>query len=31
MRGDEFIMDTCVTWDKVKLLIYELIVSELWK
>lgn len=31
MRGDEFIMDTCVTWDKVKFLIHELVVSELWK
>ena len=31
MKSDEFIMDTCVTFDKVKALIYDLICSEVWK
>jgi len=24
-------MESCVTFDKIKLLIYDLIVSEMWK
>ena len=31
MRSDEFIMESCVTFDKIKLLIYDLIMSEMWK
>ena len=31
MRSDEFIMESFVTFDKIKLLIYDLIMSEMWK
>lgn len=31
MKTDEFIMDECVSQDKLKLLIYDLVVSEVWK
>ena len=31
MRGDEFVMESISTFDKVKTLIYELLVSEAWK
>jgi ribosome-associated translation inhibitor RaiA len=31
MKTDEFIMDECVSQDKLKLLIYDLVVSEAWK
>lgn len=31
VRSDEFIMESCVTFDKVKLLVYDLIMSEMWK
>ena len=31
MRSDEFIMESLVTFDKVKLLIFDLLVTEVWK
>lgn len=31
MKSPEFIMEISVTYDKIKVLIYELIVSEEWK
>ncbi len=31
MRSDEYIMEALVTFDKIKLLIYQLLVSEVWK
>jgi hypothetical protein len=31
MRADEFIMESMVTFDKVKLMIYHLLVAETWK
>lgn len=31
MRSDEFIMEACCTFDKVKPLIYDLIMTEMWK
>jgi hypothetical protein len=31
MKSDEFVMDTCATFDKIKVLIYDLIETEVWK
>jgi hypothetical protein len=31
LKTNEFVMETAVTYDKVKVLIYELIVCEEWK
>jgi hypothetical protein len=32
MNGtDEYVMDTLVTQDKMKILVYDLLVSEAWK
>lgn len=31
MRGDEYIMESLATFDKVKTLIEELLISEIWK
>lgn len=31
MKTDEFILDECVSQDKLKLLIYDLIMTEIWK
>lgn len=31
MRSDEFIMESLVTFDKVQMLIYDILVSEVWK
>lgn len=31
MKTDEFILEECASHDKIKLLIYDLIVSETWK
>lgn len=31
MKTDEFILEECASHDKLKLLIYDLIVSETWK
>ncbi|EGR28541.1 zinc mynd domain protein 10 [Ichthyophthirius multifiliis] len=31
MKSDEFIMDTMVTFDKLKILIFDLVQTELWK
>lgn len=31
MKSDQDIMDSCVTFDKVKLLVYDLVLSEMWK
>ena len=30
-REDEFVLDLIVTWDKVKVLIHDLITSQVWK
>jgi hypothetical protein len=30
-REDEYVMDLVCTYDKVRVLIYDLIVSEVWK
>jgi len=30
-REDEYVMDSVTTWEKVDVLIYDLIVSEVWK
>ncbi len=31
MRSDEFIMESLVTFDKIKTLIFDLLVTEVWK
>lgn len=31
MRSDEFIMESLVTFDKIKPLIFDLLVTEVWK
>ena len=31
MRSDEYIMESLITFDKIKILIYQLLVSESWK
>lgn len=31
MRSDEFIMESLITFDKIKIMIYQLLVSEVWK
>ena len=31
MRSDEFIMESLVTFDKIQILIYDLLVTEVWK
>ena len=31
MRSDEYIMESLITFDKIKILIYHLLVSEIWK
>ena len=31
MRSDEFIMESLVTFDKIQMLIYDLLVTEVWK
>lgn len=31
MRSDEFIMESLVTFDKIKVLIYDLLATEVWK
>jgi len=31
MRSDEYIMESLITFDKIKILIYQLLVSEVWK
>jgi len=31
MKSDEFIMDTCVSFDKLRVLIYDLICADVWK
>ena len=30
-REDEFVQDSFVTWDKLMLLVYDLLVAEVWK
>jgi hypothetical protein len=30
-REDEFVQDSFLTWDKIKLVVYDLIMSEVWK
>jgi len=29
--SDEYVMDSCVTFDKMKVLIYDLLCTEVWK
>jgi predicted component of viral defense system (DUF524 family) len=31
MRSDEFIMESLVTFDKIQVLIFDLLTSEVWK
>lgn len=31
MRGDEYVMESLATFDKIKTLIYELLVAEAWR
>lgn len=31
MNTDQQIMESCVTFEKIKMLIYDLIMSEMWK
>ena len=31
ISSEEFIMDTCCTYDKIKVFIYDLVCSEIWR